>query len=251
MALRALLPIRRALKPGSQHAWNSVIFARGFAAGDVQVLPCMPRPLMALFATCTLQDVVVIGGGPGGYVAAIKAGQLGLKVTCIEGRGSLGGTCLNVGCIPSKVCAFSPKYAADHHRAQALLHSSHMYEEARHVFAKHGVLVDGVKVDVPAMMKQKDEAVTGLTKGIEGLFKKNKVLVLCVGWMRLIDGNNFNTLLLLQVTYIKGWGSFKSPTEIQVAQLDGSSTTVQTKNTIIATGSDVLELPGIPIDENK
>ena len=133
---------------------------------------------------------MIIGGGPGGYVAAIKAGQLGLKVTCIEGRGSLGGTCLNVGCIPSKVCTVNVAFCtACITFAQALLHSSHMYEEARHVFAKHGVLVDGVKVDIPAMMKQKDEAVTGLTKGIEGLFKKNKVhfgdvhvllVVLCV-----------------------------------------------------------------------
>lgn len=103
MAFRALLPVRRALRPGNQHAWNSLIFTRGFAAGDVQVLR-MPDPIGLMLHTCTpSQDVVIIGGGPGGYVAAIKAGQLGLKVTCIEGRGSLGGTCLNVGCIPSKV----------------------------------------------------------------------------------------------------------------------------------------------------
>ncbi len=102
-----------------------------------------------------------------------------------------------------------------------------MYEEARHAFAKHGVIVQDVSIDIPAMMKQKDDAVSGLTKGIEGLFKKNKV------------------------TYIKGWGSFNSPTEIGVAQPDGSSTSVQTKNTIIATGSDVLDLPGVPIDEKK
>ncbi|CAI5969488.1 unnamed protein product [Closterium sp. NIES-64] len=104
-------------------------------------------------------DIVVIGGGPGGYVAAIKAAQLGMKVTCVEKRGALGGTCLNVGCIPSK----------------ALLESSHMYHEAKHSFAAHGVKVAGLEVDLPAMMAQKTGAVAGLTKGIEGLFKKNKV----------------------------------------------------------------------------
>ncbi len=101
----------------------------------------------------------MIGGGPGGYVAAIKAAQLGMKVACVEGRGTLGGTCLNVGCIPSK----------------ALLHSSHMFAEAQHSFASHGVLVDGVSIDIDKMMQQKLKAVDGLTKGIEGLFKKNKV----------------------------------------------------------------------------
>ncbi|KAI7835395.1 hypothetical protein COHA_010705 [Chlorella ohadii] len=110
------------------------------------------------------KDVVIIGGGPGGYVAAIKAAQLGLSVACVEGRGTLGGTCLNVGCIPSK----------------ALLQSSHMYAEAKHAFQKHGVLVDGVAVDVAAMQRQKASAVEGLTKGIEGLFKKNKARWACI-----------------------------------------------------------------------
>ena len=154
-----------------------------------------------------VQDVVVVGGGPGGYVAAIKAAQLGLTVTCIEGRGTLGGTCLNVGCIPSKVMPLAPspalrrpsaglRCAAPHTTAvgycerepccrdrvarpppppQALLHSSHMYAEAKHKFAGHGVLVDNVQIDVAKMMEQKKTAVGGLTKGIEGLFKKNKV----------------------------------------------------------------------------
>jgi len=157
------------------------------------------------------QDVIVIGGGPGGYVGAIKAAQLGLKVACIEGRGALGGTCLNVGCIPSK----------------ALLHSSHMYAEAKHSFASHGVMVDNVSVDLPKMMEQKEKAVDGLTKGIEGLFKKNKV------------------------EYVKGWGKFKSPNEVEVALADGSTTTMKAKNIIIATGSDVAQLPGVPIDEEK
>ncbi|PWZ11622.1 Dihydrolipoyl dehydrogenase 1, mitochondrial [Zea mays] len=156
-------------------------------------------------------DVVVVGGGPGGYVAAIKAAQLGLKTTCIEKRGTLGGTCLNVGCIPSK----------------ALLHSSHMYHEAKSSFAHHGVKFSNLEVDLPAMMAQKDKAVAGLTKGIEGLFKKNKV------------------------TYVKGFGKLSSPSEVSVDLIDGGSTVVKGKNIIIATGSDVKSLPGITIDEKK
>ncbi|BAB39219.1 putative dihydrolipoamide dehydrogenase precursor [Oryza sativa Japonica Group] len=156
-------------------------------------------------------DVVVVGGGPGGYVAAIKAAQLGLKTTCIEKRGTLGGTCLNVGCIPSK----------------ALLHSSHMYHEAKSSFAHHGVKFSNLEVDLPAMMAQKDKAVAGLTKGIEGLFKKNKV------------------------TYVKGFGKLASPSEVSVDLSDGGSTVVKGKNIIIATGSDVKSLPGVTIDEKK
>ncbi|XP_059429004.1 dihydrolipoyl dehydrogenase, mitochondrial [Corylus avellana] len=156
-------------------------------------------------------DVVVIGGGPGGYVAAIKAAQLGLKTTCIEKRGALGGTCLNVGCIPSK----------------ALLHSSHMYHEAKHAFANHGVKFSSVEIDLPAMMGQKDKAVSNLTRGIEGLFKKNKV------------------------TYVKGYGKLISPSEVSVDTVDGDNTIVKGKNIIIATGSDVKSLPGITIDEKR
>ncbi|XP_022935745.1 dihydrolipoyl dehydrogenase 1, mitochondrial [Cucurbita moschata] len=156
-------------------------------------------------------DVVVIGGGPGGYVAAIKAAQLGLKTTCIEKRGTLGGTCLNVGCIPSK----------------ALLHSSHMYHEAKHAFAKHGVKFSSLEVDLPAMMSQKDKAVANLTRGIEGLFKKNKV------------------------NYVKGYGKLISPSEVSVDTVDGGNTVVKGKSIIIATGSDVKSLPGITIDEKR
>ncbi|XP_023514290.1 dihydrolipoyl dehydrogenase, mitochondrial-like isoform X1 [Cucurbita pepo subsp. pepo] len=156
-------------------------------------------------------DVVVIGGGPGGYVAAIKAAQLGLKTTCIEKRGALGGTCLNVGCIPSK----------------ALLHSSHMYHEAQHSFASHGVKFSSVEVDLPAMMAQKDKAVGNLTRGIEGLFKKNKV------------------------NYVKGYGKLVSPSEVSVDTIEGGNTVVKGKNIIIATGSDVKSLPGVTIDEKK
>ncbi|KAD6454093.1 hypothetical protein E3N88_08799 [Mikania micrantha] len=146
----------------------SSTLSRGFASGS------------------DVNDVVVIGGGPGGYVAAIKAAQLGLKTTCIEKRGALGGTCLNVGCIPSK----------------ALLHSSHMYHEAKTSFAKHGVKFDNVEIDIAAMMGQKDKAVSTLTKGIEGLFKKNKV------------------------TYVKGYGKFLSPSEVSVDTIDGDTTIV-------------------------
>eukprot|EP00002_Diphylleia_rotans_P000927 TRINITY_DN1049_c0_g1_i1.p1 TRINITY_DN1049_c0_g1~~TRINITY_DN1049_c0_g1_i1.p1 ORF type:complete len:497 (-),score=125.06 TRINITY_DN1049_c0_g1_i1:242-1732(-) len=156
-------------------------------------------------------DLVVIGGGPGGYVAAIKAAQLGQKVACIEKRGTLGGTCLNVGCIPSK----------------ALLHASHLYHEAKHRLASYGVKCSDVQIDLTQMMKQKSDAVSGLTGGIEGLFRKNKV------------------------DYVKGAGRFLSANEIAVNMLDGSSRTLKAKKTIIATGSEVAPLPGITIDEEK
>lgn len=151
-------------------------------------------------------DLVVIGGGPGGYVAAIRAAQLGMKVACVEMRGALGGTCLNVGCIPSK----------------ALLNSSEKFEEARDHFANYGIKAK-VELDLKGMMKQKDDAVSGLTKGIEGLFKKNKV------------------------TYIKGKGSVKAAGEVLV---DGKES-LKTKNILIATGSDVMPLPGVEVDEKQ
>jgi len=155
-------------------------------------------------------DVVIIGGGPGGYVAAIRAAQLGLTVACVEKRGSLGGTCLNVGCIPSK----------------ALLQSSHKYEEARHDFAQHGVKLGGVDLDLAALMGRKDKVVSGLTKGIESLFKKNKV------------------------TYLIGAGRIAAPGGVVVAGPDGERT-IAAKSIIIATGSDVTPLPGITIDEQR
>ncbi len=151
-------------------------------------------------------DLIVIGGGPGGYVAAIRAAQLGMNVACVEMRGALGGTCLNVGCIPSK----------------ALLQSSHMYEEAKTHFAGHGIKAD-VKLDLPTMLAQKDKAVVDLTKGVEFLFKKNKI------------------------TYVKGKGAIKSATEVVV---DGKDT-LKTKKILIATGSDVAPLKGVTIDEKK
>jgi len=154
------------------------------------------------------QDLVVIGGGPGGYAHAIKAAQLGLKVTCVEKRGTLGGTCLNVGCIPSK----------------ALLHSSHLYEDARTNFAAHGVVVQDVGIDLPAMMKHKEGAVSGLTKN--------------------------------KVTYVKGSGSLVAGgsgegRQVKVSLLDGGETTIDTKSVTLATGSVPSALPGLTIDEKK
>lgn len=155
-------------------------------------------------------DVVVIGGGPGGYVAAIKAAQLGLKTACIEKRGTLGGTCLNVGCIPSK----------------AMLHSSHKYEEAKHGLTEHGIEINNLKLNLAQMLKRKTQIVESLCKGIEGLFLKNKI------------------------TYFKGMGSFISNNEIKITS-GKNEETIKAKNVIIATGSDVMNLPGIEIDEKK
>jgi dihydrolipoamide dehydrogenase len=141
-------------------------------------------------------DVVVIGGGPGGYVCAIKAAQLGLSVACIEKRGTLGGTCLNVGCIPSK----------------ALLASSEKYEETGHHLAAHGIKVSGVALDLAAMMARKEKVVGELTKGIEFLFKKNKI------------------------TYLKGTGTLAGNGKVVVSGDDQAD--VKAKNIVIATGSE-------------
>ncbi len=160
-------------------------------------------------------DVIVIGGGPGGYVCAIRAAQLGLKTACVENRGALGGTCLNVGCIPSK----------------ALLQSSHLFDEANHAFAGHGIKVGKVEIDLPTMMARKDDVVKQNTTGIEFLFKKNKV------------------------TYIKGTGRIakaaRGAHEIAVKTLDGKDESYTTKYVVLATGSEVTPLPGITIDEKQ
>lgn len=152
-------------------------------------------------------DLVVIGAGPGGYVAAIKAAQLGLKTACIEGRDRLGGTCLNVGCIPSK----------------ALLESSHHYHALVHDFDKHGIEATGT-VNLDKMMANKVEVVEGLTGGIEGLFKKNKV------------------------DWVKGFGKIIGANEVSVALNDGGNQSVRTKNIMIATGSKPSEFPPAPVD---
>ncbi|MGB0748202.1 MAG: dihydrolipoyl dehydrogenase [Magnetospiraceae bacterium] len=156
-------------------------------------------------------DVVVIGGGPGGYVAAIRAAQNGLSVACVEMRGTLGGTCLNVGCIPSKT----------------LLQSSHHYEMAAHEFAEHGIKTGKLSLDVATMMARKDKVVGDLTKGIAFLFKKNKV------------------------DYEIGTGSISGEGEVTVTDAEGASKVLKTENIIIATGSDVASLPGIDIDEKQ
>ena len=153
-------------------------------------------------------QVVVIGGGPGGYVCAIRLAQLGLKTACIESRGSLGGTCLNVGCIPSK----------------SLLNLSEEFHNAQSLSNK-GIEIGEVKLNLPKMMKNKDKAVTILTKGVEFLLKKNKV------------------------TYFKGIGSFKSKNDILIKDLENKEKVIQTENTVIATGSVSVSLPGVEIDE--
>ena len=154
-------------------------------------------------------DVTVIGGGPGGYVCAIRLSQLGLKTACIEYRGALGGTCLNVGCIPSK----------------NLLNFSENFHKAKN-FKNIGIEIGEIKLNLDKMMKNKEKAVTDLTKGIEFLFKKNKV------------------------TYFKGKGSFKSSNEI-VISADNKETVIQTGKTIISTGSEPVSIPGIDFDEEK
>ena len=156
-------------------------------------------------------DLIIIGGGPGGYVAAIRAAQLGLKVGCVEKRGSLGGTCLNVGCIPSK----------------AMLQSSHHYESAVHEFAAHGVKTGKVVVDLKTMVGRKDKVVEDLTKGIEFLFKKNNI------------------------DYIIGAATITAAGTVEVAPQAGDSHVLTTQSIIIATGSDVAPLPGVTIDEKK
>ena len=155
-------------------------------------------------------DIVIIGGGPGGYNCAIRAGQLGLKTACVEMRGTLGGTCLNVGCIPSK----------------ALLHASELFDTASTHFADLGIKTGPVELDLDTMLGQKDEAVDGLTKGIEFLFKKNGV------------------------DYIRGRGRIAGPGKVEVEAESGKST-LETKNIVIATGSEVTPLPGVTIDEKR
>src|SRR6201993_3411354 len=156
-------------------------------------------------------DVVVIGGGPGGYVAAIRAAQLGMKVACVEKRGSLGGTCLNIGCIPSK----------------ALLQSSEKFTEAGHVFAEHGVKVGDISLDLGAMMGRKDKVVTTLTRGVEFLFRKNKV------------------------DWLKGKGRIAAPGRLAITGADGAAREVEATSIIISTGSESTRLPGIDLDETR
>ncbi len=156
-------------------------------------------------------DLVVIGTGPGGYVCAIRAAQLGMKVAVVEKNATLGGTCLNVGCMPSK----------------ALLHASEMFEEAGHSFARMGVSVPAPKLDLPSMMNFKQQGIDGNVKGVEFLMKKNKIDV------------------------IGGRGKVLGTGKVEVTGGDGKTQTVETKNIVIASGSDIARLKGIEIDEKR
>ena len=155
-------------------------------------------------------DVIVIGGGPGGYVCAIRAAQLGLKTACVESRGTLGGTCLNVGCIPSK----------------SLLNLSENYQNAKKDFNQQGIEISNIKLNIKKMMSSKDKSVQILTKGVEFLFKKNKVI------------------------YLKGKGVIFSKNDVVVYD-EGKKTSYKTKNIVIATGSTPASLPGIEINEEN
>ena len=156
-------------------------------------------------------DLVVIGGGPGGYVCAIRAAQLGLKTACVESRGALGGTCLNVGCIPSK----------------SLLNLSENFHKAKKDFNQQGIEIDGVKLNIEKMMSNKNKSIQVLTKGVEFLFKKNKV------------------------TYFKGKGVLFSKNDIVVYEKNNKRLNITSKNIVIATGSTVASLPGIEINEKN
>jgi len=158
-----------------------------------------------------LYDIVIIGAGPGGYVAAIRAAQLGLKTACVEGRGSLGGTCLNIGCIPSK----------------ALLQSSEKFAEAKQALAEHGVMVGEVGLDLATMMSRKDKVVTALTRGVEFLFRKNKV------------------------DWLKGKACITGRGRIAVTGVDGAMQEIEAASIVIATGSESTPLRGIEIDEQR
>ena len=156
-------------------------------------------------------DLIVIGSGPGGYVCAIRAAQLGMKVAVVEKDKTFGGTCLNVGCIPSK----------------ALLHASERYEETGQLFDKMGIKVGKPKLDLAAMMKFKDEGVDGNVKGVAYLLKKNKI------------------------DTVQGTGRIAAPGKVEVKSAGGKSETLEAKAIVIATGSDVARLPGIDIDEKR
>jgi dihydrolipoamide dehydrogenase len=156
-------------------------------------------------------DLIVIGTGPGGYVCAIRAAQLGMKVAVVEKNTTLGGTCLNIGCMPSK----------------ALLYASELFEEAGHNFAKMGIKVSAPALDMPQMMNFKQQGIDGNVKGVEFLMKKNKIDV------------------------VFGTGKVLGAGKVEVKAADGKTQTLETKNIVIATGSDVTKLKGIEIDEKR
>src|SRR4051812_35203388 len=156
-------------------------------------------------------DLIVIGTGPGGYVCAIRAAQLGLRTAVVEKNATFGGTCLNIGCIPSK----------------AMLHASELFEEAGQTFERMGIKVGAPKLDLPTMMKFKDEGVDGNVKGVEFLMKKNKI------------------------DTIRGTGRIVAPGKVEVGTGNGGGQLLETKAIVIATGSDVAKLRGVDIDEKR
>src|SRR5262245_53748596 len=156
-------------------------------------------------------DLVVIGGGPGGYVAAIRAAQLGLRAACVDKRGLFGGTCLHVGCIPSK----------------ALLHSSERYAAVRHELVDHGIRVEGVALDLARMMARKQETVDELARGTAFLLAKNKVEA------------------------IGGTARIAAPGRVEVEQADGTARALETERILIATGSESAPLAGVAVDEKR
>ncbi|KAL6433190.1 hypothetical protein ACFW04_006429 [Cataglyphis niger] len=178
-----------------------------------RVLPGMTAVQQRRYASTIDADIVVIGAGPGGYVAAIKAAQLGMKTVCVEKRPTLGGTCLNVGCIPSK----------------SLLNNSHYYQIAHTgELANRGIVVSNVQLDLNKLMEQKSIVVKALTGGIAGLFKKNKI------------------------EWVNGHGKITGKNQVTVLKSDGSvESTINAKNILIATGSEVTPFPGIEIDEQQ
>src|ERR1700739_1279527 len=156
-------------------------------------------------------DLIVIGSGPGGYVCAIRAAQLGMKTAVVEKWATFGGTCLNVGCIPSK----------------AMLNASELYEETAHKFGDMGIRVGKPAVDLAAMLKYKEKGVDGNVKGVEFLFKKNKI------------------------DTFRATGRIAAPGKVEVKAADGKAEVLETKAIVIATGSDVARLNGIDIDEKR
>lgn len=195
------------------HLVSSSVRQPGHAKHAVKAALCSVIQQRRCYASSIDADVVVIGAGPGGYVAAIKAAQLGMKTVCVEKNPTLGGTCLNVGCIPSK----------------SLLNNSHYYHMAHSGDLKNrGVLVDNVRLDLDKLLEQKSTVVKALTSGIAGLFKKNKV------------------------EWVKGHGKITDKNQVSALGADGKvETTINAKNIVIATGSEVTPFAGIEIDEKQ